>query len=204
MASRNPHKRYTETHWGIEPTTVLIYEGPHYDVYPDDLVEMGKLHQLQYWPGTSRNHRDLQAIEFEGDLCTLAFSPRADEKLFPLYPCAEADVLARRFWRYSKSNTVDLQELNQLVGGRQSRYPFIGGKAMGRTARAREVHHLVQPLGVLEAVAYGTEKKGDGPSTYHHTHGEEGGHQPVLAIDVRGRLWICGGSYTVKPPGIAD
>jgi hypothetical protein len=63
---------------------------------------------------------------------------------------------------------------------------------------------LVQ-LGRLEAVEYTTNKKGDGPSTYRHKFGEEGGRRPRLAVDIESRrLHVVGGDYTIEPRGIVD
>lgn len=67
----------------------------------------------------------------------------------------------------------------------------------------------VTPLGRASHVLYETEKgaywpgdEPDGLSTYIHEMGEEGGVEPGLAVDRRGRLWYAGGSYTCPRPGI--
>lgn len=199
MASRNPHKRYTEAHWGIPPQQVYHFEGPQYDPYPSKLVEMGKLHQLQYRRGKGG---PIQAIGFEGDSCILAFSPDKAEKLYPLYPVSDALKLAERFGRPGPG-LVDLQELNASLPGRQAKFPFMGEMGLSGK-RDYRVDLLVRVIGDLQAVSYIAEKKGDGLSTYHHTFGEESGILPVLACDVAGRLWIVAGAYSVPSPGITD
>lgn len=60
-------------------------------------------------------------------------------------------------------------------------------------------------LGKLEAVTYATTKRGDGPSSYTHEFGEEGGRRPSLAVDTKTRrLHIVGGDYRVEARGIVD
>jgi hypothetical protein len=76
--------------------------------------------------------------------------------------------------------------------------------------RMRKVRVEGQPkalaeLGKLEAVTYATTKRGDGPSSYTHTFGEEGGARPSLAVDTKTRrLHIVGGDYRVESRGIVD
>jgi hypothetical protein len=81
------------------------------------------------------------------------------------------------------------------------------GIAPKRARRWRRPHAgaALAELGQLVAVEYSTTKKGDGPSIYHHTFGEEGGRRPVLAVDPRTRdLHVVGGDYTVEGRGIVD
>ena len=76
-----------------------------------------------------------------------------------------------------------------------------------KSVRARKPHAgpALADLGELVAVEYSTNKKGDGPSVYHHSFGEEGGRKPRLAVDPESRdLHIVGGSYTVEERGIVD
>jgi hypothetical protein len=71
--------------------------------------------------------------------------------------------------------------------------------------RAPHVGPALAELGRLESIEYSTEKQGDGPSTYVHKFGEEGGRRPHLAVDPKTRdLVILGGDYTVEPRGIVD
>lgn len=58
-------------------------------------------------------------------------------------------------------------------------------------------------LGVLLAVEYETEKKGDGVSVYRHDFGDKHGKGcPVLAVTSDRRLVIAGGKYSVQTRGI--
>lgn len=60
-------------------------------------------------------------------------------------------------------------------------------------------------LGKLKSVTYDTSKRGDGPSSYTHQFGEEGGRRPSLAVDTATRrLHIVGGDYRVESRGIVD
>jgi hypothetical protein len=71
--------------------------------------------------------------------------------------------------------------------------------------RRPHVGGALTQLGVLEAVEYSTNKKGDGESIYRHEFGEEGGRRPRLAVDPDTRdLHIVGGSYQVERRGIVD
>jgi hypothetical protein len=73
-----------------------------------------------------------------------------------------------------------------------------------RHVRTRASRALAE-LGRLESITYSTNKRGDGPSDYVHTFGEEGGRKPRLAVDAETRdLVIVGGDYTVEPRGIVD
>lgn len=73
-----------------------------------------------------------------------------------------------------------------------------------RRVRTRAAQALAK-LGTLEEVTYSTHKRGDGPSRYVHSFGEEGGQKPDLAVDVDTRdLVLVGGDYTVEPRGIVD
>jgi hypothetical protein len=73
-----------------------------------------------------------------------------------------------------------------------------------RHVRTRLPRHLAE-LGRLESVVYSTNKKGDGPSHYEHSFGEEGGAKPRLAVDAETRdLVIVGGDYDVQARGIVD
>jgi len=76
-----------------------------------------------------------------------------------------------------------------------------------KVARERRPHAgpALAALGRLDVVEYSTTKKGDGPSTYRHKFGEEGGKRPRLAVDPKTRdLHIVGGSYAVEREGIVD
>jgi hypothetical protein len=62
----------------------------------------------------------------------------------------------------------------------------------------------VKFLGEAKKVYYATHKQGDGPSTYVHTLGEEGGNCAYLAVSKDGNLWLAGGSYTIPDGGITN
>lgn len=96
-------------------------------------------------------------------------------------------------------NPVPLQNIARQTRGTHVRYPLPNLRGV--------------PLGVLEAVVYHTLKRGDAPSVkregvwgseYHHEFGKEHsrGIKPILAADVTGRIWVCGGSYTCPLAGI--
>lgn len=85
----------------------------------------------------------------------------------------------------------DLNEIARRVGGRQARFPYPRIAAY--------------PLAEVTHIVYATDKQGDGYSHYIHAFSEEShGPRPWLAIDLEGRSWLVGGSYTVPPEGITD
>jgi hypothetical protein len=90
------------------------------------------------------------------------------------------------------SPIVPIQSIARSAGGTHVRYPLPNVQGT--------------PLGVLESVTYFTFKVGDGtePCLYEHTFGQEHskGVRPMLAADVSGRMWVCGGSYTCPLAGI--
>lgn len=71
--------------------------------------------------------------------------------------------------------------------------------------RRPELGAALTELGRLDAIEYTTNKRGDGPSTYRHEFGEDGGRKPRLAVDPASRdLAIVGGAYKVERKGIVD
>jgi len=187
----NPHERYRQAHWGVAPDRE--YEVHDLDL-PAHLVEMGKLRGVEVRVGASQRSSafsiDFQQADGDHDPI-LAFSPKVDQKLYIVMQ-HDRDMLdwsRTHLWqRDGAVPTYDLNEIQDMIGGRQKRYPL---------PRLR-----VQAIGRLAAVIYATEKRGDGPSKYRHKMGEDGGIEPMLCVSEDGRLWIAGGTYTVPNPGI--
>jgi hypothetical protein len=99
----------------------------------------------------------------------------------------------------------------QVPAGARSAADLVRDLHWGIPARqARKVRRphagpALAELGELESIEYSTHKRGDGPSSYTHDFGEEGGRKPRLAVDPKTRdLHIVGGGYTVEPRGIVD
>lgn len=88
-----------------------------------------------------------------------------------------------------------------IVGGDQSVDPAEFGADGG---------HVIEALGVVEGISYGTEKvhlspEDGGKAVYVHEFGENGGRLPVLLYDTRNRLLsFAGGSYSLPSVGIFD
>lgn len=173
---------YKKWHWGAAADRVIDWPD---DDLPDELIECGRLLEL---------HVDkLPAIKIRwarrnGSAC--AFDPTHPfQRLYFLLPAEERQGARRSFYD-SRKPTATLNAIAKAAGGRQatSDYPKV----------------QAQPIGRLNAVVYLTEKKGDGLSKYIHHFGEVSGVKPILAVDAMGRLWVCGGNYTVPTPGITD
>lgn len=96
---------------------------------------------------------------------------------------------------------------DRIERARDFREAFHWGNPARGVSRAKvsPAPRVLVKLGTLEAVTYGTNKKGDGYSHYEHEFGEDGGRKPKLAMDVdTGRLHIVGGDYTVEERGIVN
>lgn len=87
---------------------------------------------------------------------------------------------------------------------------FIGGDqtldlaSVEREEGTQKNHVLIGPV---EAIAYQTSKDFHDfePTIYEHTFGEETGEQPWLCYDTRNkRLYLIGGAYRVRRPGIEN
>jgi hypothetical protein len=122
----------------------------------------------------------------------IAFDPNHPyERLYLLLPAAVCGVIKAQFWDRNTVAPKPLSDLAFLAGGRHARHDY-----------PEEVEGKL--LGLLTAVAYFTDKKGDGPSFYIHKFGEESGILPIPCVDRTGRLWLAGGNYRSLDPGITD
>lgn len=190
-------KASTDWHWGVGPSKVLDVKDPQIPAVM--LIECGRLIRLHVRvPQDGKVHprrvRDAM-IEFSKQVSRdahLAYDPdHPDERLYILLPESARRVLKQRFWDENRASAVNLNQLALAIGGRHGKradYPSV----------------LVKPVGILTAVVYYTNKKGDGPSYYIHKIAELSSLFPALAIDQRGRLWIAGGNTTAPTPGITD
>ena len=189
---------YADWHWGLPAGKIVTIDDP---LYPDRLVECGRLHYLYVdIDGKPKKRPKKQTlkdpngyeIEIEDrhkDSSFLGFDPdHPHQRLYIVLPRVEREAAKAAFW--DPGNATTLSALARKVGGRHARddYPKL----------------RVTPIGTLLFVVYHTAKKGDGESSYIHEMGEEGGIPPVLAVDSTGRLWIAGGSYTCPEPGITQ
>jgi len=87
-----------------------------------------------------------------------------------------------------------------IVGGDQR----LDLRKLGLADALPKDHVLV---GEALAVTYATTKTydGDAPAEYIHRFGEEGGERPALAYDTRSqRLYLVGGTYTVRKEGVTN
>lgn len=190
-------KAFEDWHWGNGPAKVTDWNDPE---MPDMLIECGRLIRLHVRaprtasPRHPRRERDAM-IELSRQASAashIAFDPdHAHERLYLLVNPKVTPAIHCRFWMENTAPALPLGHLATLAGGRHGRdddYPDL----------------LVKPIGVLTAVVYNTNKKGDGQSYYIHHMGEMSHHFPVLAADAKGRLWLAGGNYTSPTPGITD
>lgn len=185
-------ERYTSAHWGITPRAVYKVED---DDLPDELVEMGKLVEVQV---TDENAKDPggsgKGVSFTVKFpagCLLAFSTDEAERLYLVTTRANRRWAANRLWVPNvKGINYSLGRAATLAGGRQADFSYPSVQ--------------VQILGVADNVVYRTNKKGDGMSEYIHALGEETGIKPFFCVSRDGRVWFAGGNYTVPDDGITD
>lgn len=184
-------ERYKGAHWGIESSAEYEWTDVPADV---KLTEMGKMVEVTFAiddveDGTEPDEvgvLDGFASKRAAEPDILCFSPRVDERLY----LALSSTSKRRFrelW-IRRHPTYWLQDIAEQVGGRQARFPAMQIK--------------VQAVGRCCTIAYHTDKRTDGPSTYEHEQGEWGGVRPMLCLSADGGLWLAGGSYTVPDEGI--
>lgn len=194
------YKDFKKWHWNIEPEHLVSLEDGD-PRYPEWLTECGRLVEIHLFvPGNSqrrarRSVLKLNAKEREG-------SHLAYDKEHPsdrLYVLSDPAFKARMKRKYRRNpqyaggtpfDSTNLNDMSELVGGRHGTddYPDID----------------VVPMGIVEALVYGTEKKGDGYSWYIHKMGEESGIKPAMGVATDGTLWLAGGNYTAPVPGITD
>ncbi len=186
------HDAYSDWHWGMAPEHVFEWSDPD---YPDHLVECGRLSELRVRiPGQSRMTR-ISLADKEANKSHLCWD--LDHPLQRLYICTSPAVRAEakaKFW-HPKGDVWNLNDLAAAVGsvqGKKADYPDISVKVVG------VLTNVVYYTGKLED----WEADGGKGCFYIHKMGEEGGVQPALAVDSRGRFWIAGGSYTCPNPGI--
>lgn len=185
---------FEDWHWGIGAHKVVDWDD---NDMPPMLIECGRLIRLHVRAPRADRHprRDRDAwIEFSREISSgshIAYDPdHPHERLYLLVHPKAMKAIQQRFWRQNPALPMALNRLALMAGGRHARtdYPEV----------------VVKPIGVLTAVVYATNKKGDGPSYYIHQMGELSHHFPILAVDQTGRLWIAGGNYTSPTPGITD
>ena len=186
---------YEKWHWGIAPKKVFDWNDA--DV-PEDLIECGRLVELHFREPGQRKDTVIKIPRVEANGSHLCFDPEhAYGRLYILPHPAFQEKMQKKYHeddRYqggSKYRSLPLVDLAAAVGGRHATndYPDVDAS----------------PIGILTHVVYATEKKGDGYSFYIHKLGEETGVRPCLAVDAKGRLWICGGAYRGNPTaGVTD
>jgi hypothetical protein len=196
---RQGAKAYEDWHWGVGGQRVLDWNDQD---MPPTLIESGRLIRMHVRApsgldakGTHpRRKRDtmIQLSQKASQNSHVAFDPdHPDERLYLLLDPSAAPTMKERFWDENNLPAVPLNQMASYAGGRHGRrqdYPDVA----------------VKPVGVLTAVVYYTNKKGDGQSYYIHQMGELSHTFPILCVDRKGRLWLAGGNYTCPTPGITD
>jgi len=188
---------YSRWHWGVNPANTVEWndeskDGRGKDVYPDALIECGRLVELRFRAPGSRKDMAMTLERDQANRSHLTFDPdHPYERLYILLP---KDVLRgskQAYWKQNPYEAVQMNDLARAVGGRHGK----GG----------DYPHLeVKPVGILTSFVYACEKQGDGFSMYVHRAGEESGIRPCLAADCEGRLWVVGGNYTSPTAGVTD
>lgn len=175
-------KAFERWHWGIEPTFQMDVADPRLPAEME-LVECGRMYQIKYelpdgGVKTITNTRTSDTYK-NSHLCF-----DANDKWGQLYIISSPSFRqkCKELWDQCRNPVRDLGEVARMSEkGKHNKgfYPKL----------------QVKPLGLLTDLVYGTVKKGDGPSLYHHEVGEETGVLPVLCVAKDGSLWIAGGDY---------
>lgn len=180
------YDNYKNHHWGINPTRIVTYDDPD---LPDSLVEMGRLAELHISPPNGPEYV-LEVDPEDMEDCHLLYDKNhKHQRLYILLPKKVMEKVKRIAGRRANPPTT-LQSVARKAGGHHkgADYPDVA----------------VRPLGRLINGVYATNKKGDGSSLYVHRFGEEGGVEPIIGVDNKGRIWFAGGSYYVTPSGIIN
>jgi len=187
--AKNGESEYERWHWGVKPTGRKVWKDPD---YPEgDVIECGRLVEVHYREPGQRKDTILRLTREEANGSHLCYDPEhPNQRLYIFSAPAFRSRMTTGHLRNPKYQYKPLAELARVVGGRHGGKDYPNVEAM--------------PLGVFTHVVYACEKKGDGYSFYIHKLGEETGKAPILALDAKGRMWVCGGNYTVPEPGITD
>lgn len=178
-------RRYKSSHWGNEHRKVIHIDDP---VLPPALTELGKLKNLYIQvPGMGPCE-----LSFRPG-CSLSFDPEHRHQRLYLVLCDAERESMRQAMKVVNVDLAPLDQIARTAGGKQSKISLPGNIS-------------AFPVGKVTHVIYFTNKLGDGPSNYIHEFGEENKKdiRPILAVDPSGRLWLCGGNYTVPDAGITD
>lgn len=217
--SKAAHKRaeraYRTHHWGYESTGKKHHAVPGLPRdYP--LTEMGLLTHLHLdalpgvrLPKIRTNTMDKAAAMMGYEPAQLSVIEVDDTDLQNNHVSWDpAHPSQRLYLNLSRSSRRDAKGLWKPGAPTFSLFD-LAKQAGGRHGKRDDYPNVrVQPLGVLYFVSYFTLKEDEGdepsPSIYIHRMGEEGGVEPILAVDRQGHLWIAGGSYTVPVGGITQ
>ena len=173
---------YTDHHWGAPPDKVIRVK----DSLIPDVTAMGKLREL-----ILEHHG---GVKF-GPGSWVAWNHRHPRHRLYLVLGSETKESLRNAMKHLKP-TEAIQKIAERAGGAQVQYKLPNVKGYD--------------LGPLLGEVYWVWKRGDDDdadppgSSYIHEHGGDGmgGTLPHVAIDVAGRLWVCGGDYDVSEAGI--
>ena len=183
----NPAQIYKAYHWG-QPHTAE-YEVGDPDL-PDELVEWGKLIDLEIDVSADLDGSDTGTITFPRVKTNILCFDPYDEKLYVVLSRTTLGKMRARF-RAPGAQDHDLRAIAQHAGGSHAGgyYPKVKAQA----------------LGPIEHMVYHTDKGEEKDALdYIHHAGEESGVRPWLAIDKHGRLWVVGGNYRCEIEGITD
>lgn len=178
-------RRYKSSHWGNGHRKIVQIDDP---VLPPVLTELGKLKNLYVRvPGMGACE-----LSFRPG-CSISFDPHHKYQRLYLILSEEERESMRQAMKSVSADMTSLNRIAQTAGGRQAKLALPGNIS-------------AFPVGKVTHVVYFTDKLGDGPSNYIHEFGEENKKdiRPILAVDPSGRLWLCGGNYTVPDAGITD
>ena len=190
-------KVFSQYHWGENPTHEITTRSKHHS---NDMVEYGRLYELHLADDMVYGHQKpdhiLQIPESHLQTSYLFFDNAKKRKPLMIEVDPETQEEFKKLYKQNPNKAMSLKDIAKIAGGYQSnrRYPNVKAK----------------PLGYLTHVVYRTIKKSDGLSNYIHEFGEpykkneKWSQKPILAVDAKGEVFLCGGNYKSNIEGIVN
>ena len=182
-------KAYKAKHWGISAEGAYFVSPKRRPDIPDYVIEMGKSRGFIV---VDDDGNELEILWDASKTSSVTFS---DDKAQTIFMTSDAGLrtdIRDMFW-VGGGPVYTFEQVCKVAGGRQA-----------KLAARHCPHKKVRVIGHAQDILYSTHKKGDGPSTYIHRFGEDGGSFPILCCDKFGDLFLAGGTYIVTDHGIEN
>ena len=195
--NKNLSKIYSQYHWGTNPTHEVETRSQHHS---DKMVEYGRLYEIHVADDMVYGHQKpdhiLQIPESHLPTSYLLFDSKKKKKPLMIEVDPETQEEFKKLYAENPNEPITLKNIAKMIGGYQSnrRYPNVRAK----------------PLGYVTHIVYRTIKEVDGLSNYIHEFGEpykkgeKWSQKPILAVDSKGEIFLCGGNYKSQIEGIVN